>query len=222
MVHDGKPPSLPRLLAILLARDLRLAVGRPAQALLPALFFLLIGLLLPFAIGPDAPLIRRLAPGMAWVGALLASLLPVSTLYATDARDGTLDQFVVRSIAPETLALARMVSLWLSFTLPLLATLPVLAAINGLTLPATEYLALTLAIGGLGLAALANMASALSVGANGGGGLAAILVLPLALPLLIFATSADQGSLGLLVAAAILLAGIAPLASGAALRAARG
>lgn len=211
-----------RLVWHLARRDLSLAVGRPAQALLPALFFLLVGLLLPFAIGPDAPLIRQLAPGIAWVGALLASLLPVTTLYAHDAEDGTLDQYLTRNIAPETLALARMLALWLSFTLPLLATLPILAAIQGLDLESLHNLSAMLAVGGLGLAALAGIAGALSVGASGGGGLAAIVVLPLALPLLIFGSSGDTGGTRLLVAATILLAGISPIASGAALRTARG
>lgn len=210
-----------RLVWHLSKRDLRLAMGRPAHALLPALFFLLVGLLLPFAIGPDAPLIRKLAPGIAWVGALLASLLPVTTLYAHDAEDGTLDQYLTRNIAPETLAFSRMLALWLSFTLPLLATLPILAAIQGLGLEPLKNLAATLALGGLGLSALAGIAGALSVGASGGGGLAAIVVLPLALPLLIFGSSGDAGGAKLLFAATILLTGISPLASGAALRTAR-
>ncbi|MGL6042952.1 MAG: heme exporter protein CcmB, partial [Sandaracinobacteroides sp.] len=88
----------------LIARDLALMAARPGEWLMPLAFFLLVALLLPFAIGPEPVLLSRLAPGILWVGALLASLMPVSTLFALDSADGTLDQLLVRGIASETLA----------------------------------------------------------------------------------------------------------------------
>lgn len=213
----------PGLLWRLVTRDLTLTVARPGQWLLPMLFFLLVALLFPFSLGPEQAMLRRLAPGIAWTAALLASLIPVTSLYAADQLDGTLDQFMVRAIAFETLATARIVSLWMTFALPLLLALPVAAVFLGLEWGRLPALAGGLMAGALGLSALANVAAALTLGARGGAGLVALLMVPLALPLLIFGSRPHEpGALGLLGAATLLLVALAPFATAAALRGARG
>lgn len=207
----------------LMARDLSLMAARPGEWLMPLVFFLLVALLLPFAIGPEAALIARLAVGILWVGALLASLMPVQTLFALDAADGTLDQLLVRGIATETLAATRMLALWLGFGLPLLLATPVAAILLGVGGGLLLLLLPGLLLGTLGLAALAVVAAAITLGARGGGGLVALLVVPLAIPLLLFGSRpAEPGALGLLAATALLLAAIAPFAAGGALRISRG
>ncbi|MGL6043913.1 MAG: heme exporter protein CcmB, partial [Sandaracinobacteroides sp.] len=164
----------------------------------------------------------RLAPGILWVGALLASLMPVSTLFALDSADGTLDQLLVRGIASETLATARLIALWIGFGIPLLLAAPLAAVLLGMDREVLGSLLPGLAAGALGLAALAVVAASVTLGARGGGGLVALLVVPLAIPLLLFGSRpTEPGSLGLAVAAALLLAAIAPFAAGAALRASR-
>ncbi len=206
----------------LILRDLSLMAGRPGEWLMPLLFFLLVALLLPFAIGPEPRLLARLAPGILWVGALLASLIPVSTLFALDSADGTLDQLLVRGVAAETLAAARLVALWLGFGLPLLLAAPVASLLLGYPIDSLSHLLPGLLAGALGLSALAIVAGSVTLGARGGAGLVALLVVPLAIPLLLFGSSpSEPGALGLATATALLLAAIAPFAAGAALRASR-
>jgi heme exporter protein B len=211
-----------KLLARLIARDLFLMAARPGEWLMPLAFFLLVAMLLPFAIGPEPVLLARLAPGILWVGALLASLMPVSTLFARDSADGTLDQLLVRGVAAETLAAARLLALWLGFGAPLLVATPLAALLLGMEGEVLWRLLPGLAAGALGLSALAIVAGSVTLGARGGGGLVALLVVPLAIPLLLFGSRPmAPGSLGLAVAAALVLAAIAPFAAGAALRASR-
>jgi heme exporter protein B len=211
-----------RLFWLLVRRDLSLMVGRPAEWLMPLTFFLLVAMLLPFAIGPEPTLLARLAPGILWVGALLASLLPVSALFALDAADGTLDQLLLRGIAAELLAAARLIALWLGFGLPLLLATPLAALLLGMEGAVLALMLPGIAAGALGLAALACVAGSVTLGARGGGGLVALLVVPLAVPLLLFGSRpAEPGSLGLAVASALLLAAVSPFATGAALRASR-
>lgn len=214
---------LSRLLARLAGRDLALMAARPAEWLMPLAFFLLVAILLPFAVGPEPDLLARLAPGILWVGALLASLMPVASLFAADAADGTIDQLLVRGIAAETLALARMLALWLGFGLPLLLAAPLAGLLLNLPPAALPWLLAGLAAGTLGLSALAVVAASVTLGARGGAGLVALLVIPLAIPVLLFGSRpAEPGALGLTLASALLLAALAPFAAGAALRAARG
>lgn len=215
--------GLPALLGRLVARDLARAVARPAEALLPPLFFLLVAILFAFALGGEAGLLARVAGGVLWVAALLASLLPVGSLYAADGADGTLDQLAVRGIAPETVAAARLIASALLLVGPLLVALVPALLLLGVGLAGAGPLAGALALGGLGLAAIANMVGALTLGARGGGGLVAILLVPLALPVLIFGAGVGEaGALRLLLAAVLLLVALSPLVAGMALRLARG
>ncbi len=202
----------------LVRRDLALALRRPASLVLPVVFFVLVAALFPFAVGPDARLLARIAPGVVWVAALLASLLPVETLVAADVADGTLDQLIVRGVALETWAAARLVAHWLGFAVPLLAALPVAAVLLGL--PALAPLALGLALGTPALAALALLAASLTAGLRGGGALAGLIVVPLALPVLIFGVGAEApGAIRLLAASSLVLVAVTPFAAAAARRA---
>ncbi len=203
----------------LVRRDLALALLRPGTLALPVVFFVLVAALFPFAVGPDARLLARIAPGVLWVAALLAALLPVETLVEPDRADGTLDQLVVRGLALELVAAARLIAHWLGFALPLLIALPVAAILLQVPMAVLPRLALGLLLGTPALAALALVAASLTAGLRGGGALAGLIVLPLALPVLIFGVGiAAPGALRLLAASSLVAVAIAPFAAGAALR----
>ncbi|QYE36010.1 heme exporter protein CcmB [Polymorphobacter sp. PAMC 29334] len=205
----------------LVRRDLALALRRPGALVLPVLFFVLVGALFPFAVGPDARLLARIAPGVVWVAALLASLLPVETLVEPDRADGTLDQIVTRGIALEVWAAARLVAHWLGFAGPLLLALPVAGILLGVPFAVMGQLALALLLGTPALAALALLAASLTTGLRGGGALAGLIALPLALPVLIFGVGiGGDGALKLLTASSLVLVALAPFAAAAALKSA--
>lgn len=207
----------------LVARELRLGLSGPAW--LPAAFFLLIATLVPFAVGPDAEMLARIGGGALWIAALTAALLPVERLVEPDRAGGMLDQLFVHRVADETVAAAKIAGHWLSFA-PLLLVSAAAGALL-LRLPAEQLpdLLIALAVGSLGLAALAVAVAALTAGLPRAGALAGLLLLPLAIPLLIFgaAASADAGSGALLIEAAIslLIVAGAPFVAGAAIRASR-
>jgi heme exporter protein B len=207
----------------LVRRDLAHAFGTGAA--LPIVFFLLVATLFPFAVGPDLALLGKVGGGALWTAALLAALLPVERLIAPDLAAGTLDQLVVRGIGEEAIALARIIAHWLSFGPPLLLAAILAAALLGLDGPTLARLELGLLIGTPGLAALAVATAALTAGLRGAGALAGLILLPLAVPLLIFGAGAlgagSAGAYKLLAATSLLLVAGAPFAAGAALRAAR-
>ena len=205
----------------LVAREFRLAFAG-GHALLPLIFFLLVASLFPFAVGPDGPLLARTGGGALW----MAALLPVERLIAPDRDAGILDQLAVRGHSEEAIAAAKLAGHWLSFGPPLMfAAIPAAAllGLNGETLARLEY---GLLLGTPGLAALALMTASLTAGLRGAGPLAGLLMLPLAVPLLIFAAGAagQGGSSALQFAGAVslVLVAITPFAAGAAIRAARG
>ena len=206
------------MLLALVRRDLALLVRSPALWL-PVLFFVLVAAIFPFAIGPDARLLARIAPGVVWVAALLAALLPVETLVAPDLEDGTIDQLVARGIAMELVMTARVIAHWLGLALPLLAALPIAGVLLGVDAAVMLRLALALLLGTPALAALGVVAAALTAGLRGGGALAGLIVLPLALPVLIFGVGADApGALRLLAAASLVVLAMSPFAAAAALK----
>ncbi|HEY0044833.1 MAG TPA: heme exporter protein CcmB [Allosphingosinicella sp.] len=209
----------------LILRELRLA-ATSGNALMPLIFFLLVATLFPFAVGPDAPLLARTGGGALWMAALLAALLPVDRLVEPDRASGVLDQLAVRGMSDEAVAVAKLAGHWLSFGPPLmLAALPA-AALMKLPKDVLLRLELGLLAGTPGLAALTLIVAALTAGLRGSGALAGLLMLPLAVPLLIFGAGmiepgASTGAVKLLAAVSLLLVGIAPLAAGAAIRAGR-
>ncbi|MGN6496104.1 MAG: heme exporter protein CcmB [Tsuneonella sp.] len=214
------------LVAALLRRDLALLLGNGRGGpLLPVLFFLAVAVLFPFAIGPDAPLLARTGGGVLWIAALLAAILPIDRLIAPDLEAGFFDQFALRGISEELVLSVRMLSHWLSFgPLLLLAALPA-AGLLGLSGETLRALLLGLLAGTPGLAAIGLLIAALTVGLRAGAALAGLLLIPLAVPLLIFGAGAlsrpDQTGLALCAAISLLLCAITPFAAGAAIRAAR-
>jgi heme exporter protein B len=204
------------MIGALIAREVRR--GLSGAAWLPVTFFLLVSALVPFAIGPDARLLARIGPGALWIAALTAALLPIERLVEPDRADGVLDQLFLHGMAEESIAAAKIVAHWLTFApLLLLAALPasVLLAMGGASLARTE---IALLLGTPGLAALAVAVAAITGGLPRAGSLAGLLLLPLAVPLLIFGAG---GALSLEIAVSLLLTAGAPFAAGAAIRANR-
>jgi heme exporter protein B len=212
-------------MSALLLRELRVAASG-GSALLPLVFFLLVATLFPFAVGPDSPLLARTGGGALWMAALLASLLPVDRLVEPDRAAGVLDQLAVRGLSEESVALAKLAGHWLSFGPPLmLAALPAAALIK-LPQAVLVRLELGLAAGTPGLAALSLIVAALTSGLRATGALAGLLMLPLAVPILIFGAGmvgggGGAGALKLLASVSLLYVALAPFAAGAAIRAAR-
>jgi heme exporter protein B len=211
------------MIARLIVRDLSRSLS--GGAWLPVVFFLLVATLVPFAIGPDARVLARIAGGALWIAALTAALLPIERLVEPDRASGVLDQLFLHGAADEAVALAKIVAHWLTFApLLLLAAMPA-SLLLGMDGAALGRSILSLAVGSVGLAALAVAVAALTAGLPRAGSLAGILLLPLAVPLLIFgaAASGDGASGPLLLEAAVslvLLAG-APFVAGAGIRASR-
>ena len=207
----------------LVAREVRRGLSGPAW--LPAAFFLLVATLVPFAVGPDVRLLERIGGGALWIAALTAALLPVERLIEPDRADGVLDQLFVRGVADESVAAAKIAGHWLAFGPLLLVSALVGALLLGLRPSQLPSLLLALAVGSFGLAALAVAVAALTAGLPRAGSLAGLLLLPLAIPLLIFgaAASGDAASGALLLEAAVSLLIVAgtPFVAGAAIRAAR-
>ena len=215
-------------LARLLLRDLALLLSarRGGGVLLPVLFFLAVAILFPFAIGPDARLLARAGGGVIWVAALLAAILPLDRLIEPDLELGMFDQWALRGIGEETVVAVRVLAHWLSFGPPLmLAALPA-SALVGIDGQALRTVELGLLAGTPGLAALGVMVAALTAGLRGGAALGGLLVIPMAVPLLVFGAGslANGGSSGLALTAAVslVLLAIAPFAAGAAIRSGRG
>jgi heme exporter protein B len=212
----------------ILKRDLGLLLlgGRRGGSLLPLLFFLSVAMLFPFAVGPDPVLLARTGGGVIWVAALLAAILPIDRLIEPDLELGMFDQWALRGISEEWIALTRIIAHWLSFGPPLMiAALPA-AGLLGIEADKLRIVEIGLLAGTPGLAALGVTVAALTAGLRGGAALGGLLVIPLAVPLLVFgagslATGGESG-LALTAAASLVLLAVAPFAAGAAIRAARG
>lgn len=204
----------------LVARDVRRAwIG--GGAAWPVAFFLLVACLFPFAVGPDAALLARIGGGVIWAAALLAALLPVERLIGPDVEAGVIDQWVVRDIPLVLIGFAKIVAHWIGFAPPLMLAAIVAAGLFDLPADTVLRVELGLLIGTPGLAALAVATSALVAGLRGGGAVAGLVMLPLAIPLLIFGAGSLDGGLGalkLLGAVSLLLTGGAPWIAAAAIR----
>lgn len=211
------------MIGSLVMRDVRRAIG--GAAWLPVGFFLVVATLVPFAVGPDPRLLERIAAGGLWIAALTAALLPIERLVEPDRSSGVLDQLAIRGVSEEAIGAAKVVAHWLTFgPLLLLAALPS-SFILGIAPAALGRALLALAVGTPALAALAVMVAALTAGLPRAGALAGVLLLPLAVPLLIFGAGAagDSASGALLLegAVSLLLVAASPFVIGAAIRAAR-
>jgi heme exporter protein B len=207
----------------LVAREVRR--GLYGAAWLPVAFFLLVATIVPFAIGPDARLLARIGGGALWIAALTAALMPVERLIEPDRADGVLDQLALGGTTEEAAGAAKMIGHWLTFG-PLL----LVAAVPGSFLVGLDGGALvrglvSLAIGTPALAALAVAVAALTAGLPRAGALAGLLMMPLAVPLVIFGAAAtgdgESSALKLEAAVALLLIAGSPFVTGAAIRASR-
>ncbi len=194
----------------LLIRDLRLAVRAGGGFGLGLAFFLIVVVLVPFAVGPRADLHRVIAPGVLWLGALLACLLSLDRIFALDHEDGSLDLLATAPLPLEALVSVKALAHWLTTGLPLVIAAPVLAVLLNLPAPGYAPLVLSLALGTPALSVIGTFGAALTVGVRRGGLLMSLLVLPLYVPTLIFgAEAARRGAEGFSYATPLtMLAGI--------------
>lgn len=215
------------MIAAIAARDLKLALRRQADIVSVLFFFIIVASLFPLGVGPEPELLRKLAPGVLWVGALLATMLSLPRLFADDYRDGTLEQLV---LAPQPLGLTvlgKVIAHWLVSGLPLALLAPVLGVQFDLSAEALLVLSVSLLIGTPALSGIGAIGAALTLGLRGGGVLVSLLVLPLYIPVLIFGAGAVDATITgmgaeahLSILGALAIAGVffAPWATAAALR----
>lgn len=211
----------------LLTRDLKLAVRAGGGFGLALAFFLIVMVMIPFGVGPESEILARIAPGILWVGALLACLLSLDRIFATDFEDGSLELLATAPLPLEALVAVKALAHWITTGLPLTLAAPVFGLFLSLPEGAYFWLIVTLLIGTPALSMIGAFGAALTVGLKRGGLLLSLLVLPLYVPTLIFgATAVRRGAEGLEAGApVVLLAGITlgslallPFAGAAALR----
>ena len=210
-------------------RDLLLARRRRIEALLPLGFFVVAAALFPIGVGPEPQTLRQIAPGVVWVCALLAAMLSVTQMFASDHQDGSLEQMLLASQPLVLLVGGKVLAHWLSTGLPLVLAAPLIGLLLGMPAPSIAMLALSLLLGTPVLSLLGAVGAALTLGLRSGAALVFLLVLPLLVPALIFGTGAvvavdsglagsAQAHLSLLGALLILSLLGAPPAAAAALR----
>jgi len=187
---DYAPMSAPNPFTTTLKRECRLAFRHRAQYLNPLLFFVVVVTLFPLAVGGEPALLRKLAPGVIWVAALLATLLSLPRLFSEDYHDGSLEQFLLYPQSLSLVVLGKLVGHWLTTGLPLLLLAPLLGAMLFLDGHTLGTLCLTLALGTPLLSLLGSVGTALTVGLRNQGILLSLLVIPLYIPVLIFAAGA--------------------------------
>ncbi|WP_416305748.1 heme exporter protein CcmB [Neptunicella sp. SCSIO 80796] len=208
-------------------RDMMLAFRQRSELLQPVMFFVLVITLFPLGVGPGAQTLQKIGPGVIWVAALLSALLGLERLFREDFADGTLEQLMLCGCPMSLLVLVKVIGHWLVSVLPLLLVSPLLALFLNLTADMYWALLLTLLIGTPLLSLIGGIGVALTVGIRKGNVLLSLLLLPLFVPLLIFATAAVDaatlqlpynGQLALLAALLLLATALAPLATAYALR----
>lgn len=210
-----------------LARDLRLAARRRIEALLPIAFFTVAVSLFPLGVGPEAQMLRQIAPGVVWVCALLAAMLSVTQLYAADHADGSLEQMLLCGESPVLIAAAKALAHWVLTGLPLILVAPLFGLLFGMNADAIAALTFSLLLGTPILSLLGGVGAALTLGLRSAGVLLILVILPLCIPALIFGTGAvgavesgisAGGHYSLLGALLIVTTLLAPWATAAALR----
>ena len=214
-------------LLAMLRRELQLAMRRRSEVLTALAFFVVVASLFPLAIGPEPELLRRIGPGVLWVGALLSTLLGLHRMFADDYADGTLEQMALSPLPFAWLTAAKIAAHWLVCGLPLVLLAPLLGLQFALDAPALALLTAGLLIGTPLLSLLGAIGAALTLGSRGGGALLALLVLPLYVPALVFGAGALSAQaaglhfgshLALLGAMLALAVFFAPLATAMAVR----
>lgn len=211
----------------LLLRDLKLALRAGGGFGLGLAFFLIVTVMVPFSVGPQSSLLATIAPGVLWLGALLACLLSLDRLLALDWEDGSLDLLATAPLPLESVVTIKALAHWITTGLPLVLAAPVLGVLLNLPAPGYLWLVISLALGTPALSVIGTFGAALTVGLKRGGLLLSLLVLPLYVPTLIFgAEVARRGAAGMdthtpmLMLAGITAATVAllPFASAAVLR----
>jgi heme exporter protein B len=213
---------------VVLLQTLRLGFRAGGGAGVALIFFLAVVTIVPFGIGPDLALLSRIGPAVLWIAALLATLLGLDRLFGADREDGTLDLVVVSGESLLPYVIGRSAGHWLGTGLPVVLAAPVLGLLLNITPRAMGAVALTLLVGSPALTLIGSVGAAITAGLPRGGLLAAVLVLPLSIPVLIFGVAATAGALTepagfatpflLLCAATLAAAALAPIAAAAALR----
>ena len=219
--------GMARVMLAVLQREVSVALRQKGEVLTPLVFFVVIASLFPLGIGPESALLLRMAPGVLWVSALLAAMLSLQRLFATDYADGSLEQMALSTTPLGLLVLAKALSHFLLSGLPLVLMAPVLGLQFGLDGRALGILMLSLLLGTPTLSLIGSIGAALTLGVRGAGVLLSLLILPLYIPVLIFGAGAVEadaagmgagGHLSLLAALLVLSAFFAPLATTTALR----
>jgi heme exporter protein B len=215
-------------LTALLVRDMRIAVRVGGGALIGVLFFVVVVTLTPFAVGPDLALLKRIGPAILWLAALLASLLTLDRLFASDHEDGSLDLILTGRAPLELVIAAKGLAHWLTTAVPLILAAPLIGLLLDIEPPAQAGLVLTLLVGTPALTFIGVVGAAIAVTLRRGGLLLAVIVLPLTVPVLIFGVAAANAAVAgpvpfgtpFTVLCALTLASlvIGPFAAGAALR----
>jgi heme exporter protein B len=212
---------------LLVQRDLRLAMRRPGEWLQPLVFFFVVATLFPLAGDSELSRLRDIAPGALWIAALLACLLALELLFREDSQDGTLEQLAVSGLPLSWLLVAKCSVHWLLTGVPLVLAAPLVAAALGAPYAAIPGILAALLLGSIALSLIGAVGAGLTLGLRRGGVLLALLVLPLAVPVLIFGARATALAIALepmsapmylLAAIAVLSATLAPLGAAAAVR----
>jgi heme exporter protein B len=223
----GETPGMLAGMLGVIRRDLLLAWKRPGDVLNPLFFFTMVATLFPLAVGPSPEQLEFSGPAVLWVAALLAMLLSLNSLFLSDFEDGSLDQMLVSPVPLTALALGKSITHWLTSGLPLVLVSPVVAITFRMPFSVTGFLMITLLLGTISLSLLGSVGAALTVGLHRSTALLSLLILPLAMPVLIFgartvslvaAGDGVAGGLYFLGAYAVLVLSFAPFATAAALR----
>jgi len=206
----------------ILRRDLHLAIRQSIDSMTVVMFFVLVVIIFPFGVGPEPNILARIASGVIWVAALLASTLSLERLFQIDYEDGSLELLSLSSVALEVIVLAKVTAHWLTTGLPLIIIAPLLAILLNMNKEGFLVLILALVVGTPSLSLIGAVGAALILGARRGGVLLALIILPLYLPVLIFGVSAVDAIMNgfeakaqLLILGAFLLAAL-PLCTWAA------
>lgn len=222
-----KPMNAAAVMLAVLRREISLALRQKGEVLTPLVFFVVIASLFPLGVGPESALLLRMAPGVLWVSALLAAMLSLQRLFATDYADGSLEQMVLSATPLPMLVFAKALSHFLLSGLPLVLMAPILGLQFGLDGRSLGILMLSLLLGTPTLSLVGSIGAALTLGVRGAGVLLSLLILPLYIPVLIFGAGAVEaeaaglgagGHLSLLAALLVLSLFFAPLATTAALK----
>ncbi len=224
---SSSDPSLWEGFAAVIKRDLLLAFRRPGDILNPLFFFAMVSTLFPLAMGPDPEQLMALGPGVVWVAALLSGLLSLNSLFLSDLEDGSLDQLILSPQPLPMLTFGKTIAHWLVSGFPLVIVSPLIAITYQMPVQTIGVMVVTLTLGTISLSLLGSVGAALTVGLNRGNALLSLLVLPLAMPVLIFgartvslAATNDAVAAGIyfLAAYCMLSVSFAPFAAAAALK----